>query len=114
MKAKFSLTSVVLIAALSGIIGWLAGVQHTTFIDRVAARDLLYGQIAIALESYRSDHGSYPTAEQGLSVLLGTNGGQAYFSGEMKDPQGRPVQYFLVSGKPVVGFFTGATSESAK
>jgi hypothetical protein len=114
MKAKFSFSFVLMVALLSAIIGGLVGSQNTKIIDKVSIRDLLHSEIARALESYRADNGSYPTTEQGLPVLLGTNGGRAYLKGDMKDPQGWPVQYLLVNGRPMVGYFAAEAPPQTK
>jgi hypothetical protein len=114
MNAKFGPSFVLVVAVLSGIIGGMVGSQHTKIIDTISRRDLLCNSIATALEYYRVDHGSYPTTEQGLSVLLGTNGGQAYLTAGLNDPHGWPVQYFLVNGRPLVGFFAAEVPPQTK
>jgi len=105
MKTSFSLTSVLAVAVLCIILGAFIGSAFCArkIVDAASPFGLFHSNIANALESYHSDHGSYPSAEQGLSVLLGGNG-RRYFQGEMKDPWGHPVRYFIVDGEPVLGF----------
>jgi type II secretory pathway pseudopilin PulG len=106
MRAKVSLVETLVIASLCLVIGAVLGgkLAGTKIICPVDRLTIVHSQIASALESYRADHGSYPPANQGLAVLLGTNGGPAYLRGELKDPWGRLVSYFIVNGKPVIGF----------
>ncbi len=112
MKARFSASSLLLVGLFCGIIGaYLGGeLTGTRIVDAGYPLAMLHSQLGVALENYRNERGSYPSVEQGLSVLLGTNGGPEYFRGDLKDPAGRPIQYFLIDGKPVIGFFTYETS----
>ena len=117
MKPKFSLVFVCVFALLFLIVGGIAGgvVRGGGIIDKFCRMELLHHSISVALEYYQLDHGSYPTSKQGLPILLRENGGRGpYLTGDLRDPWGRPVQYSVVDGKPVIGFFAKEMSSSKK
>ncbi|MBI5778440.1 MAG: type II secretion system major pseudopilin GspG [Planctomycetes bacterium] len=49
--------------------------------------------ISTSLEQYRMDCGDYPSAEQGLQILISNDQGQKYLDKIPNDPWGRPYHY---------------------
>jgi len=89
MKLEFGLLSVSAVALLCLIAGGIVGgALRKGCIYQACQIDVLHNSISLALELYHADHGSYPTPEQGLSVLLRSDAKGPYLSGDLTDPLG--------------------------
>lgn len=73
---------------------------------RLVATRASIQNIHSALETYRASQGSYPSEEQGLSVLPTELRGQRVPAEsrprEITDPWGTPFRYRLIAGKPEI------------
>jgi general secretion pathway protein G len=72
---------------------------------RVKAAQLQLKSTAAAVELFKDDLGRYPTAAEGLAVLVRQPNGAAQWTGPyvqdagaLNDPWASPIQYFLDSG----------------
>lgn len=96
----FSLIEVMVVVVIIGVLAALIVpnvMERPDQARRVAARQDI-GTLMQALKLYRLDHGRYPTAQEGLPVLLGSghpgnSGGRAYLDHLPDDPWGFPYQY---------------------
>jgi len=95
-----------ILTVLSGGVSY-AGLRGLEQARVVAARNTL-AAVALALESYRLDTGSYPEREQGLAVLLLPPGsgpaadrwqGPYLQGGAPADPWGNPIGYEPLKGQ---------------
>ena len=99
----FTLVEVMVVIIIIGILAGmlvprLAGRTQEAKVAR--AQSDIRGQISLALDLFEQDVGRYPTAEEGLNVLVtdpGITGWKGpYFKGELKpDPWGVPYSYTL-------------------
>lgn len=74
------------------LFGWYARMSGS--LRAVARNDVV--RIFAALDEYRADHGTYPTTEQGLGVLLATEKQRPtsdFDAGDLIDPWDRALQY---------------------
>lgn len=87
------------------IVYWVAipRIGSTPHFPVSAARHSIHVVLS-ALEAYRDNHGSYPSEEQGLSVLppglLVQGVPPQYRPKGITDPWGRPLRYKLIHGEP--------------
>ncbi len=63
-----------------------------------------YTVVAIekALKQYKTDNGAYPTEEEGLRALLGTDSSVPYLDKVPNDPWGRPFRYTNPGAKGLI------------
>jgi general secretion pathway protein G len=98
----FTLLELLVVLAILGLLIGLVGPrvmqQFGSAKEKVA--HLSIGRLATALDMYKLDVGTYPTAEQGLQALVAKPSGVAnwrgpYMTGEKvpEDPWGRPFVY---------------------
>jgi general secretion pathway protein G len=101
-QAGFTLLELLVVLAILGLLIGLVGPrvmqQFGSAKEKVA--QLSIGRLATALDMYKLDVGTYPTAEQGLQALVTKPSGVAnwrgpYMTGEKvpEDPWGRPFVY---------------------
>jgi general secretion pathway protein G len=101
-QAGFTLLELLVVLAILGLLIGLVGPrvmqQFGSAKEKVA--HLSIGRLATALDMYKLDVGTYPTAEQGLQALVTKPSGVAnwrgpYMTGEKvpEDPWGRPFVY---------------------
>jgi general secretion pathway protein G len=102
LQRGFTLLELLVVLAILGLLIGLVGPrvmqQFGSAKEKVAA--LSIGRLATALDMYKLDVGTYPTADQGLQALVTRPSGVAhwrgpYMTGEKvpEDPWGRPFVY---------------------
>ena len=86
----FSLIEIMVVIVIIALLAGLVGISVAGYTDRArvtkAKADL--ATIAGAVKSYYGDHGRYPDASEGLSILV-----PEYLEQVVKDPWGGEYQY---------------------
>lgn len=101
LSAGFTLLELLVVVAIIGLLAAYVGPRYVSQLDKseVAAARTQIEAIARALESYRLDNGSYPSAETGLNALRNRPTNQPRWNGPYLqkdvplDPWGNPYSY---------------------
>ena len=98
----FTLLEMLVVMALIGLLVGTVAVSMRGHIarSRITTAKLDIAKLNDAVESYNGFHASYPTQDQGLKILTGTEDVATQFikGHELKDPWGNTYEY-LVPGK---------------
>ena len=109
LSAGFTLLELLVVVAIIGLLAAYVGPRYVAQLNKseaTAARTQIEA-IARALESYRLDNGSYPSADTGLNALRSRPGNQPRWNGPYlqkdvpSDPWGNP--YFYRVGNAMAG-----------
>lgn len=96
------MTEMLVVLVVIGLIAALVVPQTLGQMDRAKARTakLQLQNAAAAIETYAADMGRYPSAEEGMRVLIEEPAGAGSWAGpylqteeQLRDPWGRPIVY---------------------
>jgi general secretion pathway protein G len=102
MKSGFTLVELLVVLVILGLLAGLVGPQVMKHVgtSKTRAARLQVEELAAALEIYRLDVGTYPSAAQGLDALVAPPAGGAAWNGPYlrktvvpRDPWGRAFRY---------------------
>jgi general secretion pathway protein G len=102
MKSGFTLVELLVVLVILGLLAGLVGPQVMKHVgtSKTRAARLQVEELAAALEIYRLDVGTYPSAAQGLDALVAPPAGSAAWNGPYlrktvvpRDPWGRAFRY---------------------
>ncbi|HWF77296.1 MAG TPA: type II secretion system major pseudopilin GspG [Caulobacteraceae bacterium] len=115
----YTLTEMLVVIAIIGLIAAVVIPQTIGQLGKAQSRaaKLQVQSIAAALELFQGDNGRYPTAQEGLQVLVARpaslenwNGPYLHSKDQLKDPWGRPYRY-AVNGENVTVSTLGADNK---
>src|SRR5271155_2474735 len=117
-ESGYTLLELLIVLAILGLIVAFAAPKVIGYLERSKTRaaEIEISNISAALDLYRLDTGSYPSADQGLKALIDCPAGATHWHGPylnrrdgIIDPWGRPYLYTPpTEGSPPIVYSYGA------